>query len=47
MAEQTAEDKKRIKQLVASEQLKALSSELENLINPEVAKLIFQVDKPH
>lgn len=47
MVEQTAEDKKRIKQLVESEQLKALASELENLINPEVAELIFQVDKPH
>ncbi|PXA04545.1 magnesium transporter [Coraliomargarita sinensis] len=47
MAEQTTEDNARIRQLIESGQLKALASELDNLINPEVAELILQMDKPH
>lgn len=47
MVEQTTEDNARIRQLVETDQLKALASELENLVNPQVAELILQVDKPH
>ncbi|MEO0510403.1 MAG: magnesium transporter [Verrucomicrobiota bacterium] len=47
MVDETKEDNAKIKQLIGSGQLKALSEELANLAIPEVADLLLQLDKPH
>jgi len=47
MVEQAPQENVDIRQLVETGQLKALANALKNLIEPEVARLILELDKPH